>query len=46
MMSLSKYASNVVEKCLVHGNPGDQIKIISEILELESKDILKLMRDT
>jgi len=44
-MSLSKYASNVVEKCLVNGDEEQRREIIGEFLLEPVLEILKLMRD-
>lgn len=37
-LSIHKFASNVVEKCLQHGGDRDRAEVIDEILESTSQD--------
>jgi hypothetical protein len=41
MLSMHKFGSNVIEKCLVHGDPKQKDELINEILnaKLSSDDI-------
>jgi len=45
-MSLHKYASNVIEKCLLYGNSVNRKKLLDEILLDENQTTLTtMMRD-
>ena len=51
-LSVHKFASNVIEKCLIHGTPQQIASIILEVLpkeqnsnDLENDVLVKLMND-
>jgi len=44
-MSLHKYASNVIEKCLLYGNSVNRKKLLDEILLDNTTTLTTMMRD-